>query len=67
MLIENATVISVKDAAALLGVTTGRVRQLIGDGTIIAHELSERAWAVELKSVQKYAKAYRKPGPKPTS
>lgn len=67
MLLKNATVISVADAAEILDVTPGRVRQLIDEGRIVAHHLSERALAVELKSVQEYAKSYRKPGPKPAA
>ena len=67
VLIENANVISVSDAAALLGVTTGRVRQLLDSRKISGKKLSERAWAVELRSVEEYAKSYRKPGPKPAA
>jgi excisionase family DNA binding protein len=48
--------ISVPDAAALLGCTEGRVRQLIYEGTITGMKLNERAWAVDRKSVESYAK-----------
>lgn len=65
VLLKNATVISVADAARMLKVTPGRVRQLIDEDKLVGHHLSERALAVELKSVQEYAKSYRKPGPKP--
>lgn len=67
MLLKNATVVSVADAAKMLKVTPGRVRQLIDEGKLVGHHLSERALAVELQSVQEYKGAYRKPGPKPAT
>ena len=48
--------VSVSDAAAKLGCTEGRVRQLLIDGTIIGMKLNERAWAVDRKSLDKFAK-----------
>lgn len=48
--------VSVADAAAILGCTVGRIRQLLIDGTIAGTKLNERAWAVERKSVEKLAK-----------
>lgn len=48
--------ISVQDAAEILGCTVGRVRQLLMAGTLDGQKLNERAWAVERKSVEKYAK-----------
>ncbi len=67
MLLKNATVVSVADAARILKLTPGRIRQLIDEGKIIGHHLSERALAVDLQSVQEYKTAYRKPGPKPAA
>lgn len=48
--------ISVADAAAILGCTEGRVRQLLDAETIAGEKLHERAWAVERKSVEAYSK-----------
>lgn len=47
---------SVSDAAAIIGCTVGRVRQLLIDGEIVGMKLNERAWAVDRKSAEKYAK-----------
>jgi hypothetical protein len=48
--------ISVKDAADILGCTEGRVRQLLDAEVIAGTKLHERAWAVERKSVEAYAR-----------
>ena len=47
---------SVADAAEIVGCTVGRIRQLLIDGEIEGQKLNERAWAVERKSAEKYAK-----------
>ena len=67
MLLKNVTIVAVADAAKMLDITPGRVRQLIDEEKLIGHHLSERALAVELQSVQEYKTAYRKPGPKPSA
>jgi len=48
--------LSVPEAADLLGVTGSRVRQMLGDGTLLGEKLNERAWAVYRSSVEKAAK-----------
>ena len=65
MLIQNVNGVSTADAANLLGVTTGRIRQLVRSGTIKCHAISDRSQVVDLESIKKYANTYRKPGPKP--
>lgn len=54
--------VSVNDAADILGCTTGRVRQLIGEGVIEAEKLNAHAWAVYRKSVDKLSKIPRSTG-----
>jgi hypothetical protein len=63
--LTNLTIVSVADAARILNVTPGRIRQLIDARKLVGHHLSERALAVELDSVKEYAQSPRKPGPKP--
>jgi hypothetical protein len=64
VLLEKTNLISVAEAARILKVTTGRVRQLIDAGIILGEHLSERAIVVDSRSVREYAKSPRKPGPK---
>jgi hypothetical protein len=47
---------SVSDAAGIVGCTVGRIRQLLIDGEIEGQKLNERAWAVDRRSAEKYAK-----------
>lgn len=47
---------SVADAAQIVGCTVGRIRQLLIEGEIVGMKLNERAWAVDRKSAEKYAK-----------
>ncbi len=48
--------LSVEEAAAALGITTGRVRQMLREGELRGEKLNERAWAVYRDSVEKTAK-----------
>ena len=48
--------ISVVEAAKKLGVTTGRVRQLLREGAISGRHLTSHAWMVDPESVVKHAK-----------
>lgn len=64
MLLEKANLISVAEAARIIGVTPGRVRQLIDEGRIVAEPVGERSLVVDRKSAQKYADSPRQPGPK---
>lgn len=43
---------NVKDAATALGVSTGRVRQMLGDGSLKGEKLTERGWAISLAEVR---------------
>jgi DNA-directed RNA polymerase specialized sigma24 family protein len=64
VLLKKTHFISVNDAATILGCTTGRVRQLLLAGRLEGQKLTERAWAVDRRSVEKYARSDRRPGPK---
>lgn len=49
--------VTVNRAAEMLGCTTGRIRQLLGDGTIDGKKLDGSfVWLVDEKSVEKYGK-----------
>lgn len=48
--------ISVETAAETLGVTVGRVRQLLRAEKLSGMKLNERAWVVDRVSVEKAAK-----------
>ena len=52
----------VTEAAAALGVTTRRVRQLIEEGVLKAESLSPRMYLVERASVEAYARTRRPAG-----
>lgn len=52
------------EAALILGVTIGRIRQLLLKGTLTGKHFG-RAWMVDRRSVERYAASGRKPGPKP--
>lgn len=57
--------ITTTEAASIAGVTTtGRIRQLLLAGILKGKHFG-RDWMVERKSVEEYAKSYRKRGPKP--
>lgn len=61
----QTTGLTVAKAAERLGVTVGRVRQLLGDGTLVGEKISPRCWLIDSASVAAYAACDRKPGPKP--
>lgn len=52
----KSDILSVSEAAAVLGVTTGRIRQLLIRGRLIGQKLNERAWAVSSVSCDEYAR-----------
>lgn len=65
-MIDN-TLLSVSEAAELLGCTTGRVRQLLLAGVIAGQKLHERAWIIRKEAVDAYRKNRRGVGrPKAT-
>ncbi len=49
-------ILSVAEAAAEIGCTEGRVRQLLREGVIDVVHLNERAWAVHRASVEAFCK-----------
>lgn len=53
--------VSVAQAAKALGLTDGRVRQLVGShegGMIKARKFSERAWMIPVSELRRYAEAH---------
>jgi excisionase family DNA binding protein len=52
------------EAAKILGITNGRVRQLLIKGTLKGKRFGH-IWMVDRRSVERYAASGRKPGPKP--
>jgi excisionase family DNA binding protein len=53
---------NVKQSAEFLGVTIGRIYELIRDGRLKATKVSERCWLVETDSLERYAAGDRSPG-----
>lgn len=43
-------------AADIVGVTSGRIRQWLGDGTLKGVKVSERSWLIPLTAVERIAK-----------
>ena len=48
--------ISVNEAAAIIGCTVGRVRQLLLASELVGAKLNDRAWAVDRKAAEKLAR-----------
>jgi excisionase family DNA binding protein len=55
--------LSVDEAATALGVTTGRIRQMLRGEELRGEKLNERAWAVYRDSLEKHAKTQKIGGP----
>lgn len=53
---DEPTYVTSKEAADQLGVTQGRVRQLLGDGKLIGVKDGKDDWLVQLASVRRYGK-----------
>jgi len=63
MTLEVADWISVSRAAEILGCTTGRVRQLLGEKRLVGEKLDGASiWMVSKDSVQKYSEEELPPG-----
>lgn len=62
--LEIMNAISAREAAEILGVTLGRIRQLLAESKIRGEKLTPRAWAIDKKSVVAYARTDRRRGPK---
>ena len=56
---------NVKQSAEFLGVTIGRIYELIREGRLKATKVSERCWLVETESLEQYAAGDRSPGRRP--
>ena len=61
----DITAKSVAATAEELGVSVGRVHQLIRAGRLIATKVSERCWLIEAESIAAYAAGDRSPGRRP--
>lgn len=57
--------LTVEAAATVLGLTTGRVRQLLRAGILNGEKITERCWLISRTSVDAYRTTVRRPGPKP--
>ena len=57
--------VTVDVAASELGLTTGRVRQLLRADVLAGEKVSPQCWLVLRESIEQYKTAHRKPGPKP--
>ncbi len=49
----NGNLLNVGEAAVVIGVTTGRVRQMLLDGTLKGIKANRRAWLVPKKEAEK--------------
>lgn len=56
---------NVSEAASILGVSIGRVHQLIREKRLAAIKVSERCWLIELSSIEEYRRGDRSPGRRP--
>lgn len=64
MELPNTGMISARDAARMLGVTLGRVRQLLKAKKLRGRKLTPRAWAIYKITVLAYKRSDRRRGPK---
>ena len=63
MTLEIADWVSVSKAASILGCTTGRVRQLLGEKRLSGEKLDgTKIWMVSRESVEKYGEEELPPG-----
>lgn len=54
--------LNVREAAAVIGVTTGRVRQMLREGELIGIKANERAWLVRREEAKRKADEEQKTG-----
>src|SRR5690606_28426241 len=55
-IMRRDNLVSVNEAAEVIGCTVGRVRQLLIAGRLEGEKLNERAWRVDRRSAEKYAR-----------
>jgi len=60
--IERSDYLTTKEAAARLGVSDARIRQLLLEGRISGLKVGETAWLVPLKEVERYSRERRPVG-----
>lgn len=58
---QQVAFVSVGEAAAMIGISTGYVRQLLIKGNLDGQKLGKRTWAVPVAEVERFRK---KPFPK---
>jgi len=61
MIIDGVTYITVKEAAAILDVSEGRVRQFIMEGRLFPRKIAGRINVLPLEDVQEFARQKRPP------
>ena len=52
--------LALKDAAELVGLTTGRLRQMLRAGELVGEKLAPRLWVIPRHEVEKLAKSRKK-------
>lgn len=64
MVLSEKGFMSVAEAARQLGVTGGRIRQMLRAEELLGEKLNERAWAVRVDSVEQALRTHNpsKPG-----
>ena len=53
----DTSIVGLAEAARLLGLTEGRVRQLLRSGELVGSKLNQRAWAISAVEVARYREA----------
>lgn len=53
--LEEFDLVSVSEAAEILGCTEGRIHQLLRAGTLPGKKLNERAWAINRADIESLA------------
>jgi len=56
----DTSIVGLAEAARLLGLTEGRVRQLLRSGELAGSKLNQRAWAISAAEVARYKEAREK-------
>jgi len=56
MSVPTSSFVSVQEAADLIGITDGRVRQLLRSGELRGHKVNERAWIIPMDEVERFRK-----------
>jgi excisionase family DNA binding protein len=67
MLQEKERLLTAKEASRLLGVSDARIRQLLLEGLISGHKVSNLVWLIPESEILRYQKDRRKPGRPPSS